>query len=177
MWVVGEDGEKIEFESPFVNLEEVIDVLLTSQNPFTKGLGLSMQGRPLAPDDKWVPWAHQMAIEVINSEVRTSPTGEPPFSGPIEKTPFSGTRLMEIVQKHQPVFQEIEAIDTEFRRDLSSSELRETPPWIMMGRKRLRDEEFIVWLKLDASLIDDHEAIRAMLALMQDYYGRSLDSQ
>lgn len=58
-------------------------------------------------------------------------------------------------------------------RDLSATLSREQ---LRMGRDRLRDDEFLIWLKLNARLIDEYEAIRAMLDLMLDYYGRSLDS-
>lgn len=65
MWVVGKDDEKIEFETPFVNLEEVMDVLLSSSNPFAKGMGLSMKDRPMSPNDEKAAWAHKIALSVI----------------------------------------------------------------------------------------------------------------
>lgn len=85
--------------------------------------------------------------------------------------------IAEIVQRHLPVFYEIEAIDVQFRRNLNSAEHRSKPPWIMMGRKELQHEEHALWKGLDEGTIDDAEMVKRTVSLMEIYYREDLANE
>ena len=79
--------------------------------------------------------------------------------------------IASLVCAHLDVFAEIEALDVELRRPLTTEARRRMPPWIMAGRAELAAEELAVWRSLDAGMISDREAVQAMRGLMVQYYG------
>lgn len=83
---------------------------------------------------------------------------------------YSQEYHMQIVQNNLQVYYEIEAIDTTFRRQLTSKQRKSKAPWIMLGRKELIHEEYTIWEKLDNKEIPQETAITQITLLMKEYY-------
>ena len=84
--------------------------------------------------------------------------------------------IAEIVRRHIGVYYEVEALDVELRANMDGAQRRATPPWSMMGRGILEEEELTVWRELEAGRLDPDAAIAIFKALMQRYY-EGLDAQ
>ncbi len=85
---------------------------------------------------------------------------------------YSKESLITIVKQHPAVLNEIEARDVVFRQKFDAEKRRQISPWIMLGRKHLQQEEFELWLSLQAKEFSEHAAIEKMTALMEKYYGQ-----
>ena len=81
---------------------------------------------------------------------------------------YSEKNLTAIVLANRQVLNEIEARDVVFRFKLG----KRLAPWIMMGRGVLQQEEFDLWVRLQAKELSNHEAIELMTDLMEQYYGK-----
>lgn len=57
-------GEPIEFETPFTNLVEVREVLLTQRSEFAQSLAKSIDS-VRGPSEKQAAWAHKLAVDAI----------------------------------------------------------------------------------------------------------------
>lgn len=79
--------------------------------------------------------------------------------------------LYSIAQNFQGVANEVEARDVTFRNELRSVGGELNPPWIMMGRTELKEEEMEVWRRLDRGELSEEEAVAEFTALMEEYYG------
>ena len=67
-------GEPMHFESPFRNLAEVHDVLMSRSNPFSAALAKAIDSEnPRKPTDNQIGWAHKLAVDNITpkSEVQS----------------------------------------------------------------------------------------------------------
>jgi hypothetical protein len=65
---------------------------------------------------------------------------------------------------------EIVARDAVFRLNFDTEKRRQISPWIMQGRSVLQQEEFKLWLSLQAREFAVEEAIEKMTDLMEQYY-------
>ena len=85
---------------------------------------------------------------------------------------YSQETFNSIVQAHPSVLNEIEARDVFFRQKFDDDKRRQISPWIMLGRKSLQQEEFEIWVSLQANDISANKAIEKMTDLMERYYGQ-----
>lgn len=69
---------------------------------------------------------------------------------------------------------ELEARDVVFRMDLDQGQRREKAPWVaQFGKGDLEKEDQAIWQQLFDGQITELEALDAMTALMERYYGMS----
>jgi hypothetical protein len=85
---------------------------------------------------------------------------------------YSQEIFISIVRAHMPVKNEIEARDTVFRMKYDIDKRRQIPPWFAQERESLRQEEFDIWLTLQAKKLSEKEAIKKISDLMEQYYGQ-----
>ena len=79
-------------------------------------------------------------------------------------------KIRSIIQTHIEVYNEIERRDVVFRFDFNSEKRRKIAPWIMMGRKKFRNEEDSIWLKLGEGDISKSQTLKSITQLMEKYY-------
>ena len=85
---------------------------------------------------------------------------------------YSAETLVAIVQAQPSMMNEIEARDVVFRQKFDAEKRREIAPWIMLGREDFQQEEFELWLSLQANELSENEAIEKITDLMERYYGQ-----
>lgn len=77
--------------------------------------------------------------------------------------------ITETVKSNPQIYDEILDRDSTFRYNLDN-EKRKLPPWGMLGRQQLINEEFELWKKVKNNEITDNHAVELMTDLMEQYY-------
>ena len=79
-------------------------------------------------------------------------------------------KVLEIIRRHNNVYQEIERRDVVFRFDFDQAKRRKIFPYIY-GIEEINEEENKIWTLLGKGEITETEAIENITNLLEKYYG------
>ncbi len=78
-------------------------------------------------------------------------------------------KVLEIIKKHNNVYQEIERRDVVFRFDFDQAKRRKIFPYAF-GIDKINDAENTIWIQLGNKELTESQAIEKITDLLENYY-------